>query len=556
MYRPRRNRMYVLRYTFVLQQLTLTTSTDEPAFQRLESLLISGIVTSSLPSKPQGPTFNSPSGIPSLSILTLASTMVVHPHFTTRPITTSHSAASHTALSYLHSVNSIVGPLNSNLGDAFAFAISPAIRKRMTSASETSKDHHAVVNTPYVKEASVFSAGEDFWAVVGWAFNCSVLYPKRWIVWQSWLEFMVEVLEDDWAERRRLAGRTSPNGTANSTPSSTPGDGPEVEILEKSTIATYLSRTRDSGTAKERVVRSIFARGSERDIAEFKEVFVNETKEKKKNTGKKSAKLDVDKGQYGDYADEDTDEDLDQGEDMIPTSSMEAPSSDLEDDDDDKEDTTESKDLTAPFGGSSALSLRHRLITLLSSVSDILPTSSTSISQLYTSLSSHIKPLPLSIFPFFLTSTPRSLAPLSPAPSPEHTSAIIESLLLSLLTDKAPTRRDRGDLNQAILEHHYLPYTANTNSVADNAKVSLCFEVLIHWLAQHADGGIIWSGHFQESVEKGVKARQDKAKGYARVDGAKKRKEGVDKGVLEISGKRLKLLAQVERLKLEGVFAE
>jgi hypothetical protein len=48
---------------------------------------------------------------------------------------------------------------------------------------------------------SLWSRAEDFWHAVGWAFNCSVLHPERWERWQVWLQYMCEVMEDDWEQR-------------------------------------------------------------------------------------------------------------------------------------------------------------------------------------------------------------------------------------------------------------------------------------------------------------------------------------------------------------------
>lgn len=114
-------------------------------------------------------------------------------------------------------------------------------------------------------------------------------------------------------------------------------------------------------------------------------------------------------------------------------------------------------------------------------------------------------------------------------------------------------RCDAGGVSPEILERCFLPYPANTIAPADNAKVSLLVENLANIVLRDGGGEIFSSPGFREAVEKGVRAREEKAKrkvvggrgGRGRAAGADGEDEVEARLVLEMSGERLRVLADV-----------
>ncbi|KAL8720522.1 MAG: hypothetical protein Q9225_002644, partial [Loekoesia sp. 1 TL-2023] len=250
---------------------------DVPALNLLISLLISG-TTSASPK---------PAFLPPSQQLALAATLAVHPSLTTRAQSEDRLQASILALKYLRLVLSLVGPLNGNLRDAFAFSTVEtssrrgAARRRTTGDDASlTKDDLDSINTELANAGSVWAKAQDFWHVVGWAFNCSVLHKRRWERWHLWLEYMIDVLDKDWALRAHLH-------IENEYSDDDPREG--------SIIVQYLSAGDTIARQERRILRAVFADGSPRSTAEFPEIWRNETKERKKEADikKTESKLDI-----------------------------------------------------------------------------------------------------------------------------------------------------------------------------------------------------------------------------------------------------------------------
>lgn len=141
-------------------------------------------------------------------------------------------------------------------------------------------------------ENSVWQRGQEFWKVLGWAFNCSALYPHRWRWWKPWLEYMVDVLEDDYEERKRL--------DEESTGSS---EDREYSLLRKSLLVSYVAPNTGRSTQLRPIMNALFADGGESSTKIFKEIFRNEAKVASKSA-KKRKRVDFDKDDFGDYADD------------------------------------------------------------------------------------------------------------------------------------------------------------------------------------------------------------------------------------------------------------
>lgn len=451
-------------------------------------LLIS-LVTTGNTSVPPLPAF-----IPPPHHLAFAATLAIHPTLTTRARSQNLVDDANLALKYLREVLKIVGPVNANLQDAFIFTgLGTSSRRggggrRRVNGGGTSPNGDDLDNigNTLAETGSIWALAEDIWQVAGWAFNCSVLHKKRWTRWRLWLEYMIDVLQDDWNARgvglEKYRAR----------------DRNEDDPREKSMVVMSLSFG-DLTTGKERrVVRAVFADGGAKAVGEFLEIWENETKERKKDADvqKVEKKIDIEADNYGDYMDEDGDSDLVDGDPEIVGNFPPNRHNDPKPQD-------PRPNLATPLGGMDAIDLRIRILSLLSTVSATLPHCFTSLTTLYDIYLEHVRPLPLPTF--FLLISPSSLRHFSPPAA----SSLTQYLLRSLIAASAPLPA-KDDLAQEVLEESYLPFAANTSSIVDNAKVSLCVETLLRLLDIYV--GLTWTPSLQDAVEAGIDARDTKAK--------------------------------------------
>jgi hypothetical protein len=182
--------------------------------------------------------------------------------------------------------------------------------------------------------------------MVGWAFNCSVKYPKRWKYWKVWLDYMLDVLDADWMER---GAQDDPSGASEMI-----GED-EKSLLRKSLVVKYLSEAKGRSSAVKRVVRSAFADGSPDSLREFPEVFPNETKELKAEGGQKRKREHPIEQQYSDYDDAGAEMAMDSSEltDQTPEPSQAADNAPAAD---------------SWLGGTESVALRQRLLATVSSM--------------------------------------------------------------------------------------------------------------------------------------------------------------------------------------------
>lgn len=270
------------------------------------------------------------------------------------------------ALFLLRHVNAIVGPTNANFGAAFRFSDGRRDRRRRTGEGvvDGDVDDESKLRVDLATKGAVWNRAEDFWAVVGWAFNCSSQYPKRWERWRPWLQFMLDVLEDDLRERVRLS-KTSEDGD---------DDTANASLFSESLIAQYLANMGEGRAGKRRVMRAILADGSKKSLDEFGEIWKNETKppksQKEELRPQKRTKINVDEDEYGDYMDQDDEDDdgdppvsSDQttsirtstrkrGRPKSTTLALEADSM--------------TEDMPRDYGGAESIQLRKRFIALVS----------------------------------------------------------------------------------------------------------------------------------------------------------------------------------------------
>lgn len=436
-----------------------------------------------------------PAFLPPPNHLALVATLAIHPTLTTRARSQKQIEESNLALRYLRLILKLVGPVNSNLDEAFVFSgVGKSSRRggggrRRAIAEDTSPTGSGPdeIENDLAQTGAIWAQAEDIWQVVGWAFNCSVLHQKRWARWRLWIEYMLDLFEEDWKVRELELDQDMESD-----------EEAADDLREKSMIVRSLSAEGITTGRERKIVRAIFADGSAKSAAEFPEIWKNETKERKKEveSRKMPTKIDIEADNYGDYLDEEKDSDLEESDPNPPSEPLSKPthiSSSL---------PTPPTDLSAPLGGTPALNLRLRFLSLLSAVSAALPTTFATLDSLYDNYLEHIRPLPTPTF--FMLISPSNLRFFSvPAAS-----SLTQYILRSLITTSAPSPAG-DDLTQQVLEKNYLPFPANTNSIADNAKVSLCVETLLRLLDRHA--GLAWTPALQDAVELGIAARDGKA---------------------------------------------
>ena len=420
--------------------------------------------------------------LPPPQYIALIATLAVHPTLTTRAKSLDRIQAANLALRYLRLLLKHAGPVRGNVNEAFYF---PGLgllsrrggngRRRNTSEGlNPSANGSEGIDTELANAGSLWARAEDFWQVVGWCFNCSILHERRWDRWSAWLTYMLEVLEADWEAREH-------------------GEGEEAEA--KSLIIKYISSGTTTAGKHRRILRAIFADGRTKSVAEFGEIWHNETKGLKKDTDIKKAdkKIDIEADNYGDYMDDEDDEDLEDSPDEAPSSPLEQPSQ--------PQDSI--PNVAQDLGGMDAVTLRLRLLSLLSKVSAALPTDFTDLNTLYDSFLEHFRSLPLPAF--FLLISPTALRIFTPAAA----SSLAQYILRSLIAASAPLPHN-DNMSQDILETSYLPFAANNASVVDNARVSLCIETLLRLVDRHV--GLAWTPWLQEAAEKGITARAAKVR--------------------------------------------
>jgi hypothetical protein len=213
----------------------------------------------------------------------------------------------------LRNILATLGPLNASLSEAFSFAHTYNARPKRRGrtfdrddiASGSDEEHAENMRGVIANGGRLRRCASDFWHALGWAFNCSVKFPKRWKCWKVWLDYMLDVLDEDWKERARIdeeMHRSQPQSSET-----------QVNYKERKDclLLQYLSDVRGQSSAVRRIAKAIFADGSSDSLREFPEVFKNETRELKIENGQKRKRADTTKERaFGGYDDEIADEDL------------------------------------------------------------------------------------------------------------------------------------------------------------------------------------------------------------------------------------------------------
>ncbi|RDW81136.1 uncharacterized protein DSM5745_04693 [Aspergillus mulundensis] len=480
---------------------------------------------------------------PSPQHLALAATFLVHPSTTARLKTDEEQETPHVSLRMLHLVNNLVGPVNARFDLAFKFKHFEASRhggrryidgtSRKLTNSERKINLDEDIPIELAQSASVWSRAEDFWHAVGWAFNCAVLHPARWKYWRIWLEFMCQVLEDDWVQRQRIMEQDPSH---------------DDQILKDSIIVNYIVNSHAGFGRDRRILRAIFADGGASAVNEFREVFRKELKlsrkkeNKDKDSRKRGAAVNVDADEYGDFyvSTDREDEGSSPGrgskrpcrgaaartknDAAIPTPNP-IPDSTIPD-------PTPSSSL---LGDMASLALRQRLCHLLSIVSNSFPKMFMRLLDLYQLFVENIRHLPLPIYQAFVS--PLALTHSIPA----DCSTLCELLLFGL-RDSSAADSDEQYLTQSKLETCFLPYAAASSSLSDNVKMSITLEALLVLLA---DGNMIQvTEETKQLTKKGIIRRAEKAQHETRKNQVARMSEDLEWAWLGESAERLTFLVE------------
>lgn len=477
---------------------------EEALYSQAFDQLISLLSSSSASANPDAPSF-----VPPPTHLALAATLAIHPSFTTRTTSRDKHEQANSALRLLRLTNKAVGPIGADVAAAFSFKrpefrISRSGGQQWTGADFDSAENasgEVKIDTPFASGESVWSRAEDFWHVVGWAFNCSCLqataipmYGQRWERWSLWLDYMLHVLEDDWEARYA------------------------TEECDKSLTWQYIDNVSGHNARNRRILRAIFADGTKTACNEFREVFRNELKEPKSDAEKvkkREVNVNIENEIYGDYMGRD---DSDLSEDEATSNTLKKrtrqPSS--------RKITPrnsaanlngqyaefETSGQAALLGGVESLNLRLRLLHLLSNVAGQMSVEYMNLDNLYAFMVEFIRPLPLATFQLIV------LPSVFTAFSEAAHITLCEKMLQLMLGAAAPNVGEQRFLTLSKLEKFYLPCAANKATVVDNAKVSLLLESLLRYYAMA--GTLRVTSALKLAVDRGIKARDDKASSDSR----------------------------------------
>jgi hypothetical protein len=284
-----------------------------------------------------------------------ASALLIHPLYTKQE-SADYAELPSRCITFLRNLLAVLGPINANLEEAFSFSQVTTRRNLRhgrnrtdiddgSSGSDT-EDGYDHPKGLIANQGRIRRCAQDFWHMVGWAFNCSVRYPKRWKYWKVWLEYMLDVLDADWFEREEQD--LERQGIYDTALGDGAVEGCDYTMCQKTLLIIYLSGAKGRSGPMKRIIRSAFADGSAGSLKEFPEVWPNETKEVKPSNAQKR-KREEEPG-FGDY---DNDEEI--------SLSLEVTDQILESSQESEEDIVQDSWL----GGTKSIALRQRVIVLV-----------------------------------------------------------------------------------------------------------------------------------------------------------------------------------------------
>lgn len=326
-----------------LQSCLLTSTLVHSGFDFLCSLLNVG-ASISTPAQPYLGYLAPP------AYIGFAASVAVDPRFTTQVRSQIDARGTGAALRYLQCIHhTIDGLAYRTIRTAFSFPVertrrrAPGQRSAADSRSpEFSGDVERIIGDD-ANERSLWHQAEDFWHVVGWAFNCSVAHKKRWHHWQLWLCVMLDFLETDWDFCVKLSSREEGNA----------GTPLQESLIWRYTIGNSSSVSRG---ARRRIVKALLSSGSYDSFKDYPEVWARETAEvrKRQKSDEEQAGVGYEDGEAGDHDEEEL---VDIDENDQPSRKM-------------RPECIETVHQVADvLGGQEAIVLRQRLISLVRCVS-------------------------------------------------------------------------------------------------------------------------------------------------------------------------------------------
>ena len=285
------------------------------------------------------------------------SNFLIHPKNTSQSTETKDVQLGSKSLYFLRSVLANLGPINANLSEAFSLTppIPKAGRRSRYGGGEGSDDSEddemEHINGIIANEGRLRRCAKDFWHIVGWAFNCSVVHQNRWKYWKVWLDYMLDVLDADYREREAQDKEIHQNKLK---------EDPIAQldrINGRECLAVkYLANVKGKSTALRRVVGAIFTDGGADDLRSYPEVFENETQEPRSEKDRKRKRAETLNDEFDEFDDDAQDDQ------SLPSSQLgdatPPPSSQATDNGD-----------VAPdpyMGGPEAIILRLRVMSLVS----------------------------------------------------------------------------------------------------------------------------------------------------------------------------------------------
>ncbi|KAI8935587.1 hypothetical protein NX059_008153 [Plenodomus lindquistii] len=422
--------------------------------------------------------------------------LIADPSFTTQAPSSDAQQASDAALRYLQCIHSIVdAPAYPTIRKAFIFTDERTRRRAPGYRSEANSlspggpggDIERLAG-PAANEKSLWRHAEDFWHIVGWAFNCSIAHKKRWDRWKLWLGITLDFLEADWHVCVK-EGKDALDPAA---------------VLQKSLLWHYVVGEAESTTRsmRRRIVKAILATASSDSRRDYPEVWPRETYELKRKAQKEGpiSQVNFETGDIGDYGSDDEMQDiLEQPEDDhdVPKSKPSTGGDSIRN----------VLDACQRLGGQEAIDLRQRLIALLARLAQELPLQFTKLSDFFDNILEEVVHLPTITFHVLISTTT--------LPSRSKI-AFLANLLVPLVSGFVPDYF-QFDPAPEHLETILLPLKTDGQSFAVNAKITLVLEQMFLYTMQQ--NTLTPTQKLRQTMEDGIKARQS-------VYGAGKGKKG------------------------------
>lgn len=482
----------------------VTVCKEEGLYSQALSLLTSSLTAGNGTARP--------ANVPPTRFIALAATLVVHPSLTTRTTSKDKHAAADHALHYLIHFQRLIGAKNGRFHQAFYFERTEdlrASRAKSRRALDSEDQQVESLRCVFAEHESLWSRSEDFWHMLGWALNCSVVHKHRWERWKHLLSLILDSLEDEMNDilAQHAAG----------------GEDTSADALDDVLLVQFLGTVGAGRNNKRRVMRAILANGSTKSMAEFAQIWENETAAPKivTSTQKKRRKLDLERGHYGDY-DVDSDDDLaPPAQRLTKKESISAMSTD---------------DMVSPapetLGDLDAIKIRQRFLAVLSQLCVERPAAFLSIEELFDLYSEMLRPLPVRTFQELVLGLDRYLG--------EDAQSSLYQMLLRPTIDASAAVYNKNELTQVDFETYFAPYAANSSSLSENVKVSLLVENTLRLLWK-ADM-LTYTDELRVHVTRGITARNEKVytEGRRRTDDSTYEEE-----CLEASGTRMLMLLDI-----------